>query len=289
LQHAEQRIDLAEAVRGREEYLLVLGNDEEFRRAINPINRVIVTRYGQLALKRPNSTTRRTWIILDEVIDLKRLDPDLMAGLLTKGRSKGISVLLGVQTLLGVVNEYGRELAKVILSQAQNIALLGLGDLDDETAEYATRVVGQIERYEQGESEESQGLSTRRTVNEQLSSRPVVLPSEFADLPETARANGLAGYYRTRSIRGFWGAVLPGSFLERALVKPDPLIPAIDERGQADHELMPWDRADLERLGLRPRGDAICEPEQISQQRRPRKPYRIYRGGKPTPVRDVLP
>ena len=157
---ATERINLTEAVWGQEEYLLVIGNDEEFRRAINPINRVIITRYGQLALKRPKSETRRIWFILDEFPDLKRLEPDLMAGLLTKGRSKGISMMLGVQTLLSVINEYGREISKVILSQCQNIAILGLGDLDDETAEYATRVVGQLERYEQGESEVSEGFST---------------------------------------------------------------------------------------------------------------------------------
>ena len=52
---AQEKINLTEAVWGREEYLLVLGNDEEFRRAINPINRVIITRYGQFALKRPKS------------------------------------------------------------------------------------------------------------------------------------------------------------------------------------------------------------------------------------------
>src|SRR5262249_43685456 len=58
---AAEKINLTEAVSGKDEYLLVLGNDEEFRRAINPINRVIVTRYGLLALIRPNSATRRIW------------------------------------------------------------------------------------------------------------------------------------------------------------------------------------------------------------------------------------
>jgi hypothetical protein len=52
---ARERINLTDAVWGKEEYILVLGNDEEFRRAINPINRVVITRYGQLALKRPRS------------------------------------------------------------------------------------------------------------------------------------------------------------------------------------------------------------------------------------------
>jgi hypothetical protein len=273
---ATEKINLTDAVWGEEEYLLVLGNDEEFRRAINPINRVILTRYGQLALKRPRSSTRRIWFLLDEFPDLKP-DPDLMAGLLTKGRSKGISVLIGVQTLLSVVHEYGREVAKVIMSQCQNLAILGLGDLDDETTEYAMRVIGQTEKIEAQETTDD-GLLARRSRREQLTSRSVVLASEFADLPETVRANGLPGYYRTRSIRGFWGAVLPGSFLEKELLTPDESVPAIKERDQADHELEPWGQADLVRLGLKP--EETAEPEE--QKRRTGKPFRVYRGGKPT-------
>lgn len=211
--------------------MLVLGNDEEFREAINPIARVILTRYGQLALKRPRSSTRRIWFFLDEFADLKKIEPDLMSGLLTKGRSKGICVVLGVQSLLSILHEYGREIGKVILSQCQSIAFLGVGDLDDETAEYAARVVGQLERIESRDSEATEGLlKRRRSVNEQLTSRSVLLASEFTDLPESVKSNGVSGYFRTRSIQGFWSALLPGDFLERELTPPDTTVAAIEER-----------------------------------------------------------
>ena len=276
---ATERVNLTEAVWGREEYVLVLGNDEEFRRAINPINRVIITRYGQLALKRPRSSTRRIMIILDEFPDLKRLDPDLMSGLLCKGRSKGVCLVIGVQTLLSVVHEYGREIGKVIMSQCQNLAILGLGDLDTDTTDYAMQVLGQVEKYESQESEAFAGLFTKRTTREQLMSRSAVLASEFADLPETARGNGLSGFYRTRSIPGFWGAVLPGAFLEKELVEPDKSVAAIEERPAADHELAPWNDADLKRLGLTPEGEQ-AETGGETGRSSPQKPFRIYRGGK---------
>ena len=190
--------------------------------------------------------------------------------------------MIGVQTLLSVVHEYGREVAKVIMSQCQNLAILGLGDLDDETTEYAMRVIGQTEKIEAQETETADGLLARRSRREQLTSRSVVLASEFADLPETVRANGLPGYYRTRSIRGFWGAVLPGSFLEKELLTPDEAVPAIEERDQADHELEPWGQADFVRLGLKPEGTAATEPEEEKRRTTTGKPFRVYRGGKPT-------
>lgn len=273
-----ERISLADAVRGDPGYVLVLGNDEQFRRAIDPIVRVVITRYGQLALKRPRSETRRISLFLDEFSDLKRIEPDLVMGLLTKGRSKGISVLLGVQSLSSILGEYGKDVAKVILSQCQNIAILGLGDLDDVTAEYASRVIGQIERIERRESETRDGLASRRGSNEDLRSRSVVLSSEFSDLPETARGNGLAGYYRTRSIQGFWGAVIPGEFLGRELVRPRRSVAALEERDEADHELRPWDEADRARLGLVRMAGSGAMP----RPGRPR-PIRVYRGGKPRP------
>src|SRR3954451_3357686 len=111
------------------------------------------------------------------------------------------------------------------------------------------RGIGQSERHEDLESDTPQGIAIRRTTRTQLQSRPVVLSSELADLPETTRANGLPGYYRTRSTRGWWGTVIPGSFLERTLIRPDETVPAIVERPLSEHELEPWDDADFERLG----------------------------------------
>lgn len=275
---AAEKIDLTEAVWGREEYILVLGNDEEARTAVNALNRAVLTRYGQLAPNGPASRTRRIWFWLDEFPDLKQIAPDAMAGLLTKGRSKGVAVVLGVQTLMQVVNEYGREVGKAILSQCQNIAILGLGDLDDETAEYAMRVVGQVERHEHRETDTPQGLLVRRSTSAQPARREVLLSSEFADLPETQPENGLSGFYRTRSIRGFWGTVVPGSFLARTLVRPSEGVAAVEERDHAEHELEPWGPADYERLGLAP-PEGGPRPEGVETPAR--KTLRVHRGGKP--------
>jgi type IV secretory pathway TraG/TraD family ATPase VirD4 len=274
---ANEKINLDDCVSGDEEFMLVLGNREESRLAITAINRAIVTRYAQLALARGNSASRRVSFFLDEFADLKRINSDAMKGLLTKGRSKGISVILGIQTLSSVTNEYGPEDANTILSQCMNIAVLCLGDLDSETAEQVMRGIGQSERHEYLESDTPQGIAIRRTTRTQLQSRPVVLSSELTDLPETSKANGLPGYFRTRSTRGWWGAVIPGTFLEKTLTRPAPNISDIEERPLSDHELLPWTPADLARLGL------SSEPGKLPKggdEPHSAKPFRVYRGGK---------
>jgi hypothetical protein len=193
-------------------------------------------------------------------------------------------MVLGIQTRFSVLNEYGNEIGNTLLSQCGNAALLALGDMDVDTAEWAAKVVGQLEKYEEGERSETKGFFRRRTKSERIMSRPVLLASEFTDLPEASRRNGLPGYYRTRSRRGFWGARLPGDFLDRALPKGDPAVPAIEERDLADHELTPWDEADCIRLGL----TFDTEARTPAEEKRPRaaKLFRIVKGGK-TPRADA--
>jgi hypothetical protein len=155
---------------------------------------------------------------------------------------------------------------------------LALGDLDAETAEQVMRGIGQSERHEYLESDTPQGIAIRRTTRTQLQSRPVVLSSELTDLPETSKANGLPGYYRTRSTRGWWGAVISGRFLEKTLTRPAQDVPDIEERPFSEHELEPWDDADLERLGL---SKEPAETAREESQLQPTKRFRVYRGGKP--------
>src|SRR3954451_16701317 len=139
------------------------------------------------------------------------------------------------------------------------------------------RGIGQSERHEDLESDTPQGIAIRRTTRTQLQSRPVVLSSELTDLPETSKANGLPGYYRTRSTRGWWGAVIPGKFLEKTLTRPAEDVPDIEERPLSEHELRPWDDADLERLGL---SKDPLETPKIEDEARAAKKFRVYRGGK---------
>ncbi len=71
------------------ESILILGNDEATRTALDAINQVIFKRLSELVLAQSESEseTRRTWIFLDELRQGGRLEE--LSALLTKGRSKG--------------------------------------------------------------------------------------------------------------------------------------------------------------------------------------------------------
>ena len=85
---AQQKISLTKWV--TENSILVLGNDEATRSALDAINRVIFKRITELVLAQSESHTRRTWVFLDELRQAGKLDG--LNSLLTMGRSKGACV-----------------------------------------------------------------------------------------------------------------------------------------------------------------------------------------------------
>ena len=69
---AESKVSLRDWVDG--EMVLVLGNDDSARTAMDALNRVLFQRATELALRKSNSRTRRTWFFLDEVREAGTLD-----------------------------------------------------------------------------------------------------------------------------------------------------------------------------------------------------------------------
>ena len=118
--HASEKISLKDWVEG--EYILLLGNDEATRTALDAINQVIFRRVSELILNQSESETRRTWVFLDEVREMGHLEG--LSRLLTKGRSKGCSIVLGFQDIEGLRDVYGQKIAAEITGQCSNKAIL---------------------------------------------------------------------------------------------------------------------------------------------------------------------
>jgi len=77
--------------------ILVLGNDEDNRAAIDTINQLIFKRLSELMLAQPEvnpGDSKSTWFLLDEVRQAGKLEG--LSALMTKGRSKGAAVLLRI-------------------------------------------------------------------------------------------------------------------------------------------------------------------------------------------------
>ena len=142
---SENRISLREFLES--ESILVLGNDEDNRAAIDTINQLLFKRLSELVLAQPEvppGSLRTTWILLDEVRQAGKLDG--LAALSTKGRSKGAALLLGFQDINGPRDVYGREVADELVGQCNTKAILRLNS--PETASWASKLIGNSDYIE---------------------------------------------------------------------------------------------------------------------------------------------
>jgi hypothetical protein len=230
----------------QEESVLVLPNDEAVRTPLEVLNRVLFKRFTELALGQQEAEGPRTWVFLDEVREAGKLDG--LGRLLTKGRSKGVVVVLGFQDIEGLRAVYGDKEANELVGQCANKAILRLES--PETAAWASQLFGEWEGYERTRGE-SVGLTTgpTTTTNDQVVRRSAVLPSQLLGLPRCAPECGLSGYYLSSSI-GAYSGVIRWRTLGRQLRSPKANVPGICPRLVEDQYLVGWDEADLMRLGL---------------------------------------
>lgn len=104
--------------------VLVLGEDETNRAALAAVNRLIFTRATELLLNQPERCRTSTWVFLDELRDLGRLDA--LNRLLLKGRSKNVSVVLGFQDIEGLREVYGDKIQSDAISRCVQLMVIGL-------------------------------------------------------------------------------------------------------------------------------------------------------------------
>ena len=246
-QRSSHSLSLAEWSRGQS--VLVLGNDESVRVALDALNRVIFRRAVELVLARSESRDRRSWFFLDEVREAGKLDG--LTSLLTKGRSKGACAVLGFQDAEGLRDAYGVHRANEIMGQCSNKAVLRLESF--ETAQWASRLMGDDERIEIRSSVNTDGTwqKRQRTRSEQRVKAEVVMPGEFLSLPPTNFRNGLVGYYLTPFLGAYRSVTPLGDLLGPELTPGDSSgVPNFISRPGGDQHIKPWGADDEKRLGL---------------------------------------
>jgi hypothetical protein len=230
------------------EMILIMGNDETSRAAIDPINRCLFKRASDITLSQPETETTclKSWFIIDELSEAGKLDG--LVPLLKKSRSKGGAVAISFQSVGGLKDStmYGPHFTDEILGQIGNRFL---GRIEDPaTADLASQILGdqEIDQYTTSSTRGSQSNST--TTNHQIVTRRAVLPSEFMTIPHCDRENGLSGFFTTRSASYF--ATLPGPELfDKQLMQPkkdgEPAFIARDEEAQY---LRPWTEEEVEKF-----------------------------------------
>lgn len=245
-----------------EESILILGNSDVSRAAIDSLNRCIVKRLSDLTLAQSESFTRRNWFFLDEASEAGRLDG--LVSLVKKGRSKGAVVVLAAQGITGFQDEklYGVHITSDLLAQFGN-RFFGRLECPD-TSEYASRLVGDQE-IEQITISRTYAQHNSTTHNQQIVTRRAVLPVEFMNVDPCTRENGLSGTFLIRSL-GCFQANLPGPELfDERLIPPDPKVPAFIDRPVESQYLRNWTADRAAQFGVtppRPKTKKKREPEQ---------------------------
>lgn len=156
--------------------VLVLGNDPVLRESLKPIISLLLKSLTDEILREPDTLDPRHFFVLDEFRSLGKTE--CLHDLLNMGRSKGASVLIGIQSVEGVIELYGKEGADDLLSQCAHKMFLRAGG--PITAEWAERVFGKIRHIEVSYSESSQGGVTTQYSTQD---RTLILASTFLNIP----------------------------------------------------------------------------------------------------------
>lgn len=220
-----------------EEGVILLGNAPTFRASIEPIYQAIFWLLSDMVLAQSNSSTRRTWIILDEAREAGHLRG--LTSLLSQGRSKGACMVLGFESIEGMREVYGVGGAREIVDLCNHKAFLRTDSVV--TAKWAYRHLGEAVGHEE-ETIHPAGSPDYRA-------RHALLDTELQPMPPTGPEHGLCGYYQTPSI-GTYFAREPWSRVIDQLQPAKEGVPNVDPRPISDHYVVNWNDEDYERLGV---------------------------------------
>jgi len=180
------------------ESILLLGTNATAETALSAINEVMFRVLVEEIDVQPDSSTRRTWFWIDEA----RLSGPLLRGkmlpyLAVKGRSRGACLVLAFQDIDGFREAAGTRIANEIIAQCSHKALLRMES--DESAKWASQVIGQYETLDLMQSKQGGLFGKGGSQSEQAARRDTVLPSEFYLIPATNPKNGLTGFFLATS------------------------------------------------------------------------------------------
>lgn len=248
--------------------LLILGNDPVLKESLKPIVALVLKTLTDEMLRQTDTLENRQFVILDEFRSHGKLE--CIHDLLNMGRSKGVSAMIGIQSVEGVVELYQQAATDDLLSQCAHKTFLRAGG--PQTAEWAEKHFGKIRHMEQVVSESKSGNDTSWSVQYSLRERSLFLASTFLDLPFAK----VGGVYRAICDVPAHSCVY---IVERAfdeflswVVKPASDVPALDKRSNLkDQALKPWSAQEKFRFYAR-KPDALKSKAPYLPQRPRRKP-----------------
>jgi hypothetical protein len=211
--------------------ILILGQAEDGT-PLGDINKLMIARIGQLIKFQNDLSTRRTWIVIDELRQCGRLD---LSAIATMGRGKGACLVVGYQDDDGLEDAYGKNGARELLGMCQHKAVFRLSS--DTTAKSAAEKFGTQDVIDDNGQER-----TRYTVS----------ASEFMSInhiPETNPENGLTGYYKSAAIGAYKLTINGRKLFYKMLAPISQNVTGIMHVNPNDFPFEDWTDSDLARLG----------------------------------------
>ena len=251
-QRAKKKLSLKDWANS--ESIIVLGHDPENAVSLRALNALIFDRAAQILLKKENVDRPKTWLFCDELGTLQKLS--MLEETAKTGRSKGISLAVGFQSVDDLYALYGKENANVIISQFLNKAFLRLSD--ETTSKWAETLIGQMELLRITKQKRygdfwnhltGWDIYANHSDSETYTIKPAVMASEFREiLPINAATNqGLTGWYVGHYVYKYYEP-----FKKLVAQLPQRASHVKDRADAPDHwqRFEPWTMADLQRLNL---------------------------------------
>lgn len=216
--------------------VLILSNDPQLRESFWPINALLLRALTQAILRGPETRQPRHWFVLDEFRDMEQVS--CIQDLLNRGRSKGASVMLGFQSLEGLIEVHGTQGANEILGQCASKTFLRVGG--PTTAEWAAKFFGQIRETEAVLSESWNREGYSHSYQYSVRDRPLFLESLFMDLPFPKP--GLP-FYSISDVPCLHTTLLTRRWFDQVLAwrcQPGDVPPVLHRQDAHDQTLWPW-------------------------------------------------
>jgi hypothetical protein len=173
---------------------LFLPSQEQAREAVSALHSIwldaLIRRLLDTDLARAQH--ERVWIIIDELATVRRLQH--LEDMLTRGRKRGVAVVLGFQAIPQLRKLYGRESTATLLAAPAVKLFLRVGEPD--TARWCSDAIGGREVIRPFESETAgpEDLRDAISVSYQRKEEALVLTSELQLLPNLQGYLTIAGY-----------------------------------------------------------------------------------------------
>jgi len=251
---ADRRFTISEWLAGQS--IIILGNSPKAKKPIRVLNQLLFSSIAKEIIDLPGREKAKHWFFLDELRELGNLD--MLGDMMTVGRSKGASMVLGFQDINGMFAEYGKEKALELVGQAGNFALLRINGTQPETQKWASQVTGQLRYRERKQTTTSGGEHGSTSVGYELRTDDFFIPSYFSQMiHKTSLEKGMLGVYYTKG--ELYEQPISGEVLftdQGEGSRPNRIPVPVDD--YPDHEplrgsllLEPWEKSDWERLGMK--------------------------------------